>query len=86
MTSIPIYSAVASLAAVLLLIFLIGRAAQAMRSTRIGPSGNRRLRLLETLAIDPKRRLVLLECDGRSVLLLTGTQDHVVGWLPGSTP
>ena len=82
MTSMPILSAAGSLAAVLALIFIIGRVARATRSVRLGAATNRRLRLLETLAIDPKRRLVLLECDGRSVLLLTGVQDQVVGWLP----
>ncbi len=82
MTSMPILSAVGSLAAVLALILVIGRVARATRTVRLGASPGRRLRLLETLAVDPKRRLVLLECDGRSVLLLTGVQDQVVGWLP----
>ena len=86
MVSSPIYSAVGSLAAVLLLIFLIGRAVKMMRSARLHPSFNRRLRVLESLAIDPKRRLVLLECDGRSLLLLTGAQDHVLGWLSEPAP
>ena len=86
MTSIPIYSAAGSLAAVLLLILLIGRALRATRSIRLGANSSGRLRLLESLAIDPKRRLVLLECDGRALLLLTGMQDHVVGWLPGPAP
>ena len=86
MTSIPIYSAAGSLAAVLLLIFLIGRAIRATRSVQLRPNSSRRLRLLESLAIDPKRRLVLLECDGRPVLLFTGTQDQVVGWLPELAP
>jgi flagellar protein FliO/FliZ len=41
------------------------------------------LRVTETLALDPKRRVHLLECQGKHVLLLTGgTQDVVVGWLP----
>ena len=86
MTSIPIYSAAGSLAAVLLLILLIGRVIRATRSVRLRPNSNRRLHLLETFAIDPKRRLVLLECDGRPLLLFTGAQDHVVGWLPGPAP
>lgn len=48
------------------------------------PHGTSRcLRVTETLALDPKRRVHLLECQGRRVLLLTGsTQDLVVGWLP----
>jgi flagellar protein FliO/FliZ len=43
----------------------------------------RRLAVIEAAAIDPRRRLVLARCDGREVLLLVGgTTDQVVGWLP----
>jgi flagellar protein FliO/FliZ len=42
-----------------------------------------RLSIQETLALDSRRRLVLLRCDGRDLLLLTGgAQDQVVGFLP----
>jgi flagellar protein FliO/FliZ len=35
------------------------------------------------LALDSGRRLHLVRCEGRDVLLLTGgPQDVVVGWLP----
>jgi flagellar protein FliO/FliZ len=34
--------------------------------------GPRRLALLEVLPVDPRRRLLLLRCDGREILLLTG--------------
>lgn len=41
------------------------------------------MRVQETVVLDPKRRLHLIECDGRRVVLMTGgTQDVVVGWLP----
>lgn len=48
------------------------------------PSGTARaLKVAETVALDPKRRIHLLDCQGKRVLLLTGgTQDLVVGWLP----
>jgi hypothetical protein len=35
------------------------------------------------MALDSKRRLCLVTCDGRPLLLLIGgAQDIVVGWLP----
>jgi flagellar protein FliO/FliZ len=73
-------TASAALAGVLLLILL---AARVVRVTRFGRAhGGGRLRVEESLALDPRRRLVLVSCDGRGLLLLTGTQDQVVGWLP----
>ncbi|GGC61653.1 hypothetical protein GCM10011504_44850 [Siccirubricoccus deserti] len=79
--------AAAALAVVLLLIWLTGRA---FRAGGGAPRTGRRLAVQEVLALDPRRRLLLLRCDGREVLLLTGGgQDTVVGWLPpapGSAP
>ncbi len=58
---------------------LIGLAAVALR--RYGPDAiarlsvqnrERRLRLVETLALDPVRKLVIVECDGRERLILLG--------------
>ena len=86
MTPASLLLSVGSLAAVLLLIFLIGRVARTTRFVRLGASSNRRLRVIEALPLDPKRRLVLVECDGRSVLLLASAQDQVVGWLPEPAP
>ena len=86
MTLTPIFSTIASLAAVLVLILVIGRVLRTTRTMRLRGGATQRLRVLESLSIDPKRRVVLLECDGRSVLLLTGVQDQVVGWLPEAAP
>jgi flagellar protein FliO/FliZ len=72
-------SAGAALAGVILLILLAGRAAKATWFGRIQGSG--RMRLVESLALDPRRKLILVSCDGRGLLLLTGTQDQVVGWI-----
>ena len=72
--------AVAALAAVLLLALLSGRLARMTRFAR--PGGGGRLCVQGSLALDPRRRLLLVQCDGRSVLLLPGPQDQVVGWLP----
>jgi len=70
-----------ALAAVLGMIWL------AQRSARLGGVGKfragARLGVQESFALDPRRRLHLIRCDDRFVLLLTGgAQDVVVGWLP----
>jgi hypothetical protein len=47
------------------------------------------LRLEQTIALDARRRLLLVRCGGRRVLLMTGgPQDAVVGWLdaPSENP
>ncbi len=76
----PILTAVAALAAVLGVILLTGRVLQRGRSTR---TTARRLAASEVLALDAGRRLHLVRCDGREVLLLIGGgRDIVVGWLP----
>ncbi len=75
-------TAAASLAAVLGLVLLGGRLLRASGFAPASKPGTR-LALQESLSLDPRRRLVLVRCDGREVLLLTGgTQDQVVGWLP----
>ena len=74
--------AIASLAAVLLLIWGAATALR-RRTVRLGPPG--RLGIRATCAVDPRRRLVLITCDGREGLLLTGPcGDHFLGWLPGA--
>ncbi len=80
MTLFAILSAIAALAAVLLFIVLGGWLLRSARLLRPGLAG--RLRIEHSLTIDPRRRLLLVSCDGRELLLLTGTQDQVVGWLP----
>jgi flagellar protein FliO/FliZ len=55
-----------------------------LRATGLAPqSSGQRLKLQEVLALDARRRLIILRCDGREVLLLTGgPQDLCLGWLP----
>ena len=74
--------ALAALVAVVLLAFAALRALRAtMGAAKSG--GGRRLAVQEVLALDPKRRLVLVRCDGRDLLLLTGGAGEVsLGWLP----
>ena len=69
-----------ALAAVLLLLWL---AARGLRASGVAARTGRRLAVQEVLAVDARRRLLLVRCDGRDLLLLTGgAQDAVVGWLP----
>ena len=81
-------SALGALAAVLGLILLIGRGARLAgfaRATKSRRLANRphRLALQETLMLDRTRRLHLVQCDGREmVVLVGGTSDILVGWLP----
>lgn len=65
--------------ALLFTLGLIGIAAVLLR--RYGPGGvlrlspgsrDRRMKVVETLILDPARRLVLVECDGESRLLMLG--------------
>ena len=58
---------------------LIGLAAVALR--KYGPDAmarlqaqrkDRRLKLVETLVLDPARRLVIVDCDGKQRLILLG--------------
>lgn len=77
-------TAAAALAAVLLALVL---ALRGLRATMMAPRAGRRLAVEEALAIDTRRRLVLVRCDGRALLLLTGgAQEVVVGWLPEAAP
>lgn len=65
--------------ALLFTLGLIGIAAVLLR--RYGPGGviglssrsrDRRMKVVETLILDPARRLVIVECDGESRLLMLG--------------
>jgi flagellar protein FliO/FliZ len=58
---------------------LIGAAAVLLR--RYGPDAisrisaqrkDRRLKIVETLVLDPARRLIIVDCDGREQLILLG--------------
>ncbi|MBC7768320.1 MAG: flagellar biosynthetic protein FliO [Phycisphaerales bacterium] len=43
-----------------------------------GASAPRRLKLSESLMLDPRRRLVLVRCDGREHLILLGPSGDIV--------
>ena len=74
--------ALAALCAVVLLAFAALRALRATMGAA-KPGGGRRLSVQEVLPLDPKRRLVLVRCDNRDLLLLTGGAGEIsLGWLP----
>jgi flagellar protein FliO/FliZ len=75
--------ALAALLAVLALILLSGRGVRLLRNRGGLAGAGRRIDIRAAVAVDPRRRLVLVACDGHEVLLLTGGgQDLIVGWLP----
>jgi flagellar protein FliO/FliZ len=76
-------TAFAALAAVLAVIWAAQRAARLAGFAPRQPAVGRRLAVQEAIALDPRRRLHLIRCDERQVLVLTGgPQDVVLGWLP----
>jgi flagellar protein FliO/FliZ len=88
MTADNIALAAAALAAVLALIWLAQRAVRAagLAAPR-SQAGSGRLAVVQALALDPRRRLHLVRCDGRHLLLLTGGgSDVVVGWIEDARP
>ena len=73
----------AALVAVVGMILLVrfGSRLAGFVAPRTNPGGA--LSLDASLLIDPKRRLCLIGCQGRQLLLLTGgTTDVLLGWLP----
>jgi flagellar protein FliO/FliZ len=63
---------------------LIGAAARFLRFSgwRAQPRSERTLILRESIALDPRRRIHLVQCGQRQVVLLTGGgQDVVIGWM-----
>jgi flagellar protein FliO/FliZ len=76
-------TAMAALLGIVGLILLIGRALRFTSFTRRPPSG-RLLVVKDSIALDARRRLHLVQLGDRMVLLLTGGgSDVVVGWMDG---
>lgn len=72
----------AALGAVLALIWLIARLMQAS-GLIARATGQGRLAAESNLTLDSKRRLIIVRCDEKFLLILTGpVRDTVVGWLP----
>jgi flagellar protein FliO/FliZ len=85
MTPTTLLMTTAALLLVLGLVWLAQRAARAgLLPRHLAAPDPGRLALVSAHALDPRRRLLLVRCDGRHVLLLTGgPQDVVVGWIDG---
>jgi flagellar biogenesis protein FliO len=63
---------------------LIGGATRVfkLRMWRPQPRAGRTLILRESIALDPRRRVHLVQCGQRQVVLMTGGgQDLVIGWM-----
>jgi flagellar protein FliO/FliZ len=78
-------SLLTAFAALLFVVCLIWLAGRALRLTRLSPAATcgKRLSITDSLAIGPRRRLLLIRCDGKDLLLLTGgAQDILLGWVP----
>ncbi len=70
-----LFRAVAALAVVLGLVGLVAYAARRWGPAgllQVKPSARRRLSIVESLTLDPQRRLVLVRCDAEERLLLLG--------------
>jgi flagellar protein FliO/FliZ len=81
-----ILTAAVALAAVIALIWLVGRAARFSGMTQRTSHG-RLLAVQDVIALDTRRRLHVVKCGEKRVLLLTGgAQDVVVGWIEHEEP
>ena len=89
---IDIIEFIRALAALAVTLGLIGLAAWAMR--KYGPDAigraiaarqDRRLRIVESLALDPTRRLVVVSLDGEERMVLLG-DGKLLDWVPRPRP
>jgi flagellar protein FliO/FliZ len=84
MTAQTLLTTAGGLALSLVLVLAVARMARAFgfASGGAAPTGGegrqRRLALTETIAIDARRRLHLVRCDGRDILVLTGGAQDVM--------
>lgn len=68
----------AALLATLGLILAVAWGARKLGMLQAGPAAPRRLKIAESLMIDPRRRLVVVRCDEREHLLLLGPAGDIV--------
>ena len=80
MDLLDIARTVFALVATLALIVGAAYAARRMGMLQPGTQGPKRMRVMETLMLDPRRRMVIVRCDDREhIILLSPGQDVVVG-------
>lgn len=85
----PIFSTVLALGAVVALVFISARVARRYGfGVPLRTQNSRRLQLQDSMVLDRARSLHLVRCDGRDLLIMTGSQSEaVVGWMPaGGAP
>ena len=86
LTAQTLLTTAGGLALALALVLLAARLARAFGSASVGGAiggakgggRQRRLALAETIALDGRRRLHLVRCDGRDILVLTGGGQDVM--------
>lgn len=78
-------SALGALALVLILVVLAGQAAKRLRLAPAG-AGAKRLALVDSLALDARRRALLLRCDDRLFLVIAGGAGDAIQPLDKATP
>ena len=68
--------------ALVFVLSLMGMLALVMRRINNGgtvmPLSRRRLKVVETLPLDPRRKLAIVRCDGQEHLLILGTNSETV--------
>lgn len=88
----PVIEFIRALAALAITLGLIGLAAWALR--KFGPDAvgrmiaarqDRRLKVVESLALDPTRRLLVVSLDGEERLVLLG-DGKLLDWTPAPSP
>jgi len=91
LSSHDVWLSLAALALVLGLVWVSSRLARRLGFARLAPMANgpakQRLRLVQSLALDPRRRILLIECDGRGhLVLIGGGTDLSLGWVAAEPP
>ena len=82
-----LFTALAALAVVLALVWAGARVARLSGMAPRPTGGGRMLAVRDALALDSRRRMLVVRCGTRDVVVLTGgPQDLVVGWLPDPSP
>lgn len=69
---VPFQQIMIALGALSGVMMLIWAGQRLLRSSMFRAPSTGRLRVLQMVALDPRRRVVLLQCDGAELLLLTG--------------
>lgn len=67
-----------ALIATLALILGVAWGARRLGMLQAGPNSPKRLKISESLMLDPRRRLVIVRCDGREHLILLGPSGDIV--------